>query len=100
MIQYSIYTVYNGGRPYYGVEYTSLSECREALESIIKYHEKHHHLYYIDNDFFNNKFQYLDKCYYYSIHCREVSEWDNIDNRDKNKDIQNNRIRNNIIYFA
>ena len=95
MTEYSIYTICNGGRPYYGVTYYTFEECREALYSIIEYNKQHRKMYYVDNDFFKNDFPYYTNFgFYYSIHCREVSEW-----KKYNSDVNITNRKNNIINF-
>ena len=96
MTEYSIYTIYKGGMPYYGSTYSSLEECREVLYNILDYNKKHRKLYYVDNDFYKNEIPYFTSdVIYYSIHYREVSEWNKYSSEEDN----NYSIKNNVINF-
>ena len=93
MTEYSIYTICKGGIPYYGAKYNSLEECKQVLYGILDYNKKRRKLYYVDNDFYKNEIPYFTSdVLYYSIHYREVSEW------NKYNEVKNS-MKNNIINF-
>ena len=55
--EYGIYRIVSGGSPYCINIYKSLEDAKYALYSIfIAEDERRHRMYYIDNDFHNNKF--------------------------------------------
>lgn len=95
---YAVFTIRNGGRPYYGAFYSSLEECKENLLKCVAYEKRHKKLIYIDNDFYQNEFPYFpSQSIYYCIHKREVSEWVKLE--DNLPNLLNKKTQDKIINF-
>lgn len=90
--EYTIFCIYNGGKPFFLNTFYSLEEAKIKLYDMISLENERNRAYYVDNDFFNNIYPYsLDHCKYFCIKERNVSEW------EKTSVIKQNK--NNIIYF-
>ena len=95
MKEYAIYRRNNGGKPFMLDVYKDNISAKIRINELVSYWEERGYQYYIDNDYYNNKYPLiLNNCFYCSIKVREVSEWCNY-SEDK-KDIKNN---SNIIFF-
>lgn len=76
MKEYSILIICNGGCPYSLGSYPTFSSAKMALMNIISDFDYRKKIYYIDNDFFDNKYPVgLPNSRYYQIQEREVTEW-------------------------
>ncbi len=73
--EYSIYCMYGKGKPFCLNTYKTFFEAESKLYQIIQTDEERHRIYYVDNDFFENKYQLGMQVNYYSIIERTVSEW-------------------------
>ena len=90
--EYTIYCVYNGGKPFNLLTFKSFNDALIHLYNIIDLEKERNRAYYVDNDFFNNIFPpNLQNLKYFCIKERDVSDW------IKYKSISNKK--NNIIYF-
>lgn len=93
MKEYSIYCIYGSGMPFYLSTYNSYYEAYTKLLDMIALEEKRNRPFFIDNNFYNNKFiKGMPHMKYFSIHVRDVSEWEKYDEQIHNS-------KNNIIYF-
>lgn len=76
MKEYCIFVICNGGCPYTVGSYNSFLLARQALMNMISDFDKRKTIYYIDNDFYENKYPLgLQNSRYYQIQEREVTEW-------------------------
>lgn len=76
MKEYSILIICNGGYPYILGSYETFSSAKTALMNMISDFDYRKKIYYIDNDFFDNKYPAgLPNSRYYQIQEREVTEW-------------------------
>ena len=89
MKEYSIYIRYGSACPYRTSSYTSFENAKQALLNMISDFDYRGKIYYIDNDFYDNKFPLnLANIIYYQIQERVVEEWEKYDQNysyDKNK---------------
>ena len=91
MIEYGIEVIHGTGMPYMVNSYNNISDCIIALENMLSLYDNKRKFYYVDNDFFNNKYPYTLNGDYYCIKQRNISKW---------LKYEMNTIRkNNILYF-
>lgn len=92
MKEYVLYCINNGGKPFLLLPHETFEECYNQLLNIVNLEEERHRVYYVDNDFWNNKFpNNIQGSKYICLKEREVSEWKTYSKYGKKK--------NNIIYF-
>lgn len=95
MKEYGIYRRNNGGKPFMIDIYTDYITAKVRINELISYWEQKGYQYYIDNDYYENKYPLiLNNCFYCSIKVREVSEWYNYE--EHTNSIKNN---SNIIFL-
>lgn len=95
--EYTILCIYGRGQPFYLRDYKTLESAKSALYEIILTEEKRKRVYYVDNDFFENKYQIgLQAQKYFCIQEREVTEWKKSYSQNINKHCKN---QNNVIMF-
>ena len=91
MKEYCIYNIWNGGTPFITKSYNTFQEAYNSLMIMIELEEKRNRIYFVDNDFFSNKYlPNLSNCKIFSI---EVSEWRRMD------DIKQQKNNSKIFYF-
>lgn len=90
MKEYCIYCIWNGGTPFISNTCKTLESAKAKLFDMVSLEEDRGRPYFVDNDFFNNKYSYAGKLKYFCIKERTVSEWEkyseektNIENRNK-----------------
>lgn len=76
MKQYGIYIRQGSGTPYMIHFFNSINSTKLKLYEMIQLDEERQRAYFVDNDFFVNKYNISTKLKYYSIRVREVSEWE------------------------
>lgn len=96
MKEYSIYIRQGNGRPYTIGTYNSIYDAQIALGNMVRLEEERQKPYYVDNDFWDNKYSLVSNLRYFCIKEREVTEWQvycesNVEEENENS---------NIIYFA
>lgn len=94
MKEYAIYIRQGSGKPYYTLPYKSLLEARNHLTSIIELEEERQRPYYIDNDFFDNKYPNISNLKYVCLKVREVTEWSTYSEEEEIK-----KCYNKIVYI-
>lgn len=96
-VEYAICRIVGGGSPYIVNHYRSLTEAIYILRNnFIRDDEKKHRLYYVDNDFFPNKYNNLmglSNFNYYKIVQRKITDW--LDLREETEEED----KSNIIFF-
>ncbi len=94
MKEYGIYTICNGGTPYMIHFFNDITSAKLKLYDMISLEEERGRPYFVDNDFFKNKYAYCVKLKYFCIKERDVSDFTKYSEKEtlKKKD-------NNIIYF-
>lgn len=75
MKEYGIYIRHGSGTPYMIHIYNNINNAKQKLYEMIELDEEREKPYFVDNDFFYNKYNSCSKLKYYCIKCREVSEW-------------------------
>lgn len=75
MKEYGIYTICNGGTPYMIHIFNNITDTKLKLYDMISLEEERGRPYFVDNDFFNNKYSYCVNLKYFSIKERDVSEF-------------------------
>ena len=73
--------------------YNNIDDTKLKLYEMIQLEEERQRPYFVDNDFFLNKYNISTKLKYFCIREREVSEWTNY-SKEKSK-----RESNKIIYW-
>lgn len=80
--EYGIYRRINGGTPFCINTFHTLVEAIHILQiNYIYEDEKRGRIYFVDNDFFNNRYDNIagSNFNYYKIVVRKISNWCNID---------------------
>ena len=76
MKEFCIYKQVGSATPYRVESYPTFEKAKESLLIMISDFDYRRKIYYIDNDFFDNKYPpYLSNSIYYQIQVREVTEW-------------------------
>ena len=79
--------------PFILQSYNDIYSAKESLYIMLKDLEKRRRPYFVDNDFFHNKFPYLVNFEYFCIQVREVTEWEKFSEKSLSMK------KNNILYF-
>lgn len=95
MKQYGIYVRQGSGTPYMIHFFDDINSAKFKLYEMIRLEEERQRPYFVDNDFFNNKYNISTKLRYYCLKIREVSEWENY-SEEKVK----SNAENKILYFC
>lgn len=66
--------------------FDNFNSAFQKLELLISYDEERGRQYFVDNSFFNNKYDLLPDLTYYCIKEREVSKWDKFSNFSNSND--------------
>ena len=92
--EYTILIRQGSGTPYSLGTYLDIISAKRAVSNLVDLEEERSRMYFVDNDFFYNKYCYAGNgLKYMCIQEREVtewkkySEWDSLENKD------------NIVYF-
>ena len=85
--EYTCYVQVKNGCPYIGIwRGESIADVYRDILQIEKRHNRYKQHFYIDNDFYINKYKDNDFVYYYRFMFREVNNWQTLclkDNADK-----------------
>lgn len=92
--EYCIYCIYYGGRPFILDTFSDITSAKLKLYDIVSLEEERNRAYYVDNDFFENKYNSSLRLKYFCIKSRNISEWVKFSDNEIN-----NKTNNNIIYF-
>lgn len=76
MKEYCIYCIWNGGQPFILDTFKSLETAKFRLYDMISLEEERNRPYFVDNDFFDNKYNYVVRSKYFCIKERKVTEWE------------------------
>ena len=93
MKEYSIYQRHGSCSPFILHTYDNIYSAKMKLYDIIQTEEERRRPYFVDNDFYNNKYQFSNDLYYLKIIVRDVSDWADY---SEEKEIEEN---NNKIIF-
>ena len=89
--EYCIYRINNGGTPFVVDYYHNPISAELRVRELVNEWERKGLHYYIDNDFFENKFSSNEKhLFYCCIKVRDVGYWGNYYSNDLNKSNSHN----------
>lgn len=75
--EYGCYIQNKGAMPYIaGWRGSSIEDVYRYIAEIEKRHNRYRQHFYIDNDFYNNKYNNSDYVYYYRFLIRKINDWD------------------------
>ena len=87
MRQYGIYIREGSGTPYIIHFFNTIDGCKMKLYDMIQLEEERQRPYFVDNDFYKNRYSMVGKLKYFCIKVREVTEWENYtEEKVKNED--------------
>lgn len=95
MKEYCLYIRNGNGKPYTIETSLSIEKVKTTLYSITQLEEERQRPYFVDNDFFDNKYSLSFKQKYLCIKERDVTDWVNYSEEKTNS---NNK--SNILYFS
>ena len=81
--EYALYVRVGNALPYISNTYNSFDDVCRQIKEIEKRHNHYRQFFYIDNDFYNNKYNLATisiKGIYYKILRRPVYDWEEFDN--------------------
>lgn len=91
--EFCIYTRNGRGSPYIISSYSSFQDAFFALNSMIGIEQERGRFYYVDNDFYNNKYPPNMYGKYFCILERNVTEWEKYESLSaKNSKDKNGKI--------
>ena len=96
MKEYGIYQRCKSGKPYMVLKFNSIMQCKVALYDMVQLEEERGRPYFVDNDFFDNKYVNSFNGMYYCIKVREVTDYEVYKEKEEHK---NNNDKNNLIFF-
>lgn len=91
--EYGIYIQQGSGCPYMLHIYNNIDSAKLMINQMIQLEEERRRPYYVDNDFYKNKYGLISNVKYMSIKVREVTNWVTYTEIDNNENVSN------IIYF-
>lgn len=94
MKEYGIFIICNGGTPYMLHIYDNITAAKLKLYDLVSLEEERGRQYFVDNDFFDNKYPNCGKIKYFCIKEREVTEYIKYSDTLEKKNEENK-----IIYF-
>ena len=92
--EYCIYIKKGNCSPYILSSYNDIYSAKDSLYNILKLYDERKKLYFVDNDFFNNKYPEVSASDYYCIKERNVSDWiiySELNSNNKNKILNFNK---------
>ena len=93
MKEYSIYIKQGSGTPYILHTYPNIFSAKMCIQRLVALEEERNRMYFVDNDYFHNRYSYAGNLKYMRIQVREVTEWENY------SEMNNTKKENNIVYF-
>lgn len=94
MKEYGIYIRQGSGTPYMIHFFNNIDSAKLKLYEMIQLEEDRQRPYFVDNDFFDNKYNTSIKLKYFCIKERDVTDW-----QSYSKDKNNEEDSNNIIFL-
>lgn len=96
--EYSILCIYNRGKPFILDTFDNIEAAKLKLYEMIQFEEERKRIYFVDNDFFNNKYQIgLQGSKYFCIQERSITKWKKYEIGKVNK--KSNNQNGNILIF-
>lgn len=97
MKEYTILIRQGSGSPYMLGTYSDIILAKRAILNLVEFEEERNKMYFVDNDFFYNKYVLCGNLKYMCIKEREVSEW--VKYEETNVNIKSSKIINLNKYF-
>ena len=94
MKEYCIYVRQGSGTPYILKTYPDIISAKRCIQRLVDLEEERNRMYFVDNDYFYNKYCCAGNLKYICIQVREVTEWTKY---NEGEIIEKNN--SNIIYF-
>lgn len=80
--EFTCYVQVKSGSPYIGTwRGDNMLDVYRQIKEIEKRHGRRRQHFYIDNDFYNNKYNNNDYVYYYRFMQRKVNDWETVSER-------------------
>lgn len=92
MLEFGIEVVHGKGSPYILDGYKSIYDARRALDNILLLYNTRRKTFFVNNDFYDNKFPNSINSDYYCIKQRYVSDWQIYSKDIKLKSDLNNKV--------
>jgi hypothetical protein len=92
--EYCIYVRQGSGTPYILHTYPDIFSAKRCIQRLVDLEEERNRMYFVDNDYFYNKYFHAGNLKYMCIQEREVTEWEKYS--ELNNIIKN---KNNIVYL-
>lgn len=86
MKEYGIYIRQGSASPYMIHFFNDITNAKIKLYEMVQLEEERGRAYFVDNDFFDNKYNISIKLKYFCIKEREVSEWEKYSEEKKDKE--------------
>lgn len=93
MKEYCIFIKNKNGLPYILDTFSNIDDVKLQLMRMVSLEEERNRFYFVDNDFFENKYPLNGNGKYFCLKEREVTFWQNYSEKD------NNIKKENIINF-
>lgn len=91
--EFAILKINNRGSPFILNTFDNIEKAKTELFTLINQDEKRNKIYYIDNDFFENKYTVgLNAQKYYRIIKRKITEWETYKSARESNKTNNNKI--------
>lgn len=92
--EYICYHKVKDGCPYLMNTFSSIEDVRRYIVDIEKKHNRYGQIFYIDNDFYDNYYNFncIGNCFYYKFLRRRVLDWEEFETKSQKN-------YNNILYF-
>lgn len=97
MKEYCILIKNKNGTPYILDSFNNIENAKLKLLDMILLEEERNRFYFVDNDFFNNKYPFNANGKYFCIKERDVTVWQNYS--EKNNNIKEEKIINFFNYY-
>ena len=91
MKEYTIFARHGTAKPFTIGSYKSITSAKLKLYDIIGLEIERKRPFFVDNDFFNNKYNLGSNLFYLSILEREVQEWKKFE--------ENAKVNDNLFYL-
>lgn len=89
MKEYGIYIRQSSGNPYMIHIFNNIDSAKVKLFELVSLEEERGRPYFVDNDFFENRYNIQSKLKYFCIKERDVSEWNKFTTEIKNENLSN-----------
>lgn len=95
MKEYCIYVRCKGGSPYILQTFKDITSAKIQLYNMVSLEEERGRPYFVDNDFFDNKYNFSTNLKYFCIKVRNVTEYKSYSEKEE----CNTEEKQNIIFY-